>query len=180
MDDGSGRLIRDENLEAATVQETFAANDRIRVVGLNNHPKLNGQDGCIVAWSDVHSRWKVLMDDGSKNLLLGTNLAPQPLPEYVPATLIVHVAEGDEAHRKCSGVYTLTDNQWKGGQPLSWQHAEEELWLYIGDDGLWYIGGREAPQKNFRCAEGRIRSSPEYADHPDGDRLPHEIDQGER
>ena len=31
------------NLEAATVQETFAANDRVRVVGSNNQPKLNGQ-----------------------------------------------------------------------------------------------------------------------------------------
>jgi len=94
LDDGSGKLLKEANLESCGPGENlpsgpgrssskptlpprhFDPQDRVQVVGLQTQPSLNGCLGTILEWDADQERWKVLMDDGSGKLFRPNNLEP--------------------------------------------------------------------------------------------------------
>eukprot|EP00929_Paragymnodinium_shiwhaense_P100931 TRINITY_DN6363_c0_g1_i1.p1 TRINITY_DN6363_c0_g1~~TRINITY_DN6363_c0_g1_i1.p1 ORF type:complete len:2476 (-),score=627.67 TRINITY_DN6363_c0_g1_i1:145-7572(-) len=88
-----------------------------------------------------------------------------------PRSLLVKWA-GD-----CDGVYDISPLLTEHDYPL-WQKRAASMWMYIGTDDKWIIGGTEERSKEFKCQSGVLASmgtaKPETG-KTSGKKLPHEI-----
>lgn len=152
MQDGTGKLLKTENLEIiGTTARLFpptATNDafkpglRVRVKGLQSRPDLNGQGGSVLEPVNYQGRWKVLLDDGTSKLLKTENLE-------VGDAALGHVITSDPAATKKSfrigqrvtvkGLQLRTDVNRKHGTIL-----EEE-----NDQGRWTVRMDDGSRKGF-------------------------------
>jgi len=92
--DGSGKMLKSENLElcspdaleedrspvvpfdpaSARMEQEIKPGMAVRVRGLKARPELNGSEGTVLEWHEVHGRWKVVMADGTGKMFNSLNL----------------------------------------------------------------------------------------------------------
>merc|ERR1719482_268387 len=87
MDDGTGKMLRAANLEAASAASNppvtganLTIGQSVRVTGLQARPELNGLEGTLVDWDASEMRWKIRMTDGTGKMLRPVNLQLIPSP----------------------------------------------------------------------------------------------------
>lgn len=131
----------------------IVSGSRVRIVGVQNHPHLNGQCGSVVAWDEIEERWQIRMDDGSGKAMKPANLLPLAAPEgnqqQLPTDSLI-----PGAYIQVCGLKARPELNGQQGQLVDWDEADER-WRVRMDDG----SGKMFKQENLTSLEAPAAAS---------------------